>query len=254
MPGSWRVADLILDVHTLFGPVPPRGAEDGVNHLLELLDRHNVAGAVTLSTRGLFYSASAGNRETIYYCEKSGNRLLPAAVVDPRSPSAPTAVRGARLLCFLPATQNWPIVYAPLRDLLQTFLAKGGSTPNVPAFWEASRVGDATAIAQLLKETDYPAPVLLGSVNGATLMEAVSVARANPRIHVVTNEMRGLGEVAFAVEKIGSERVLFGSGAPNRSLGSAAALVRAAGLSPEEEALIFNGNARRLLVGGSVAE
>lgn len=248
------MADLILDVHTLFGPVPPRGAEDGVGHLLELLDRHGIAGAVTLSTRGLYYSATAGNRETIYHCNKSGNRLLPAAVLDPRSPSAAGIISGARVLCFLPATQDWPLGYAPLRDLMWALKDKGGSTPTVPMYWETARIGDATALAALLDETAYPAPILLGSVTGPTLMEAVSVARANRHMHVVTNGMCGIGEVAMAVDKLGADRVVFGSGAPTRSLGSAIALIAAAGLEENDEALVFSGNARRLLVGGGSAE
>ena len=244
------MADFVLDMFTLFGPVPPRGGETGTARLQALLERHNITGAVTLSTRGLYHSAAAGNRETIALCAEAGPKLAPAVVLDPRQPGAERTIAGGRVLCLLPDTQQWPALYAPAADLLRTLAALGGAaTANIPVWWESARPGDATVIAQMLKETNYPAPVVLGGVPGDCLYEAMVAAKGNERLHIATNGLQGVGEVKTAVDGIGANRVVFGSGAPARSLGSALALIRNAGLSPETEAAVLGGNARRLLGG-----
>lgn len=244
------MADFVLDMFTLFGPVPPRGGETGTARLQALLERHDIAGAVTLSTRGLYHSAAAGNRETIALCAEAGPKLAPAVVLDPRQPGAERTIAGGRVLCLLPDTQRWPALFAPAADLLRSLVAAGGSaTANLPLWWEAARPGDATAIAQTLRETGYPAPVILGGVTGECLYEAIVAAKGNDRLFIATNGLQGIGEVKTAVDAIGANRVVFGSGAPARSLGSALALVRSAGLSPDAQAAVFGGNARKLLGG-----
>jgi hypothetical protein len=241
------VAEFVFDMFTLFGPVPPRGGETGTGTLQALLQRHGVAGAVTLSTRGLYHSAAAGNRETIALCAEAGGRLLPAAVLDPRQPRVLETVAGARVLCLLPATQHWPLTYAPLADLLKALGESDAVAPSTPIWCEASRAGDATGLAAVLRETNYPAPVILGAVSGDDLLEATSVARDDPKIHIATDCLRGVGEVALAVASVGPQRVVFASEAPARSLGSAIALVRQAGLTPGDAAMVLGENARRLL-------
>lgn len=151
-------------------------------------------------------------------------------------------------MALLPGMQRYPLPYTPLTELLRTLAQLGGAAAAaIPIWWEASRPGDATAILQTLRDTSYPAPILLGGVSGENLMEALSVARLLPeRIHVATNNLRGVGEVGQAVATIGAERVVFASGAPNRSLGAALAFIHQAALTPEDKALILGGNARRL--------
>ena len=244
--------DLILDFHTLFGPIPPRGAaQPGTERLRSLLTRHEIAGAVTVSTRALFHSAPAGNRETLALCQDSGGILQPAAVLDPRLPNAAQTVAGARVLCLLPASQHWPVLYAPLADCLKAVAAAGGV---VPLYIEVSRPGDATAAAQMVRASGYAGAVVLGAFGGDTLTEAVSVARGNDKFRLATDGLRGVGEVDFAVKELGAGRVVFASGVPVRSLGAALALVRQANLSPADAAQVMGGNARGLLAtGGGVA-
>ena len=55
-----------------------------------------------------------------------------------------------------------------------------------------------------------------------------------------------VGQTEYAVEWLGAERVLFGSDATGRSLGSQLAKVTAADVSEAEKALIVSGNARRM--------
>ena len=218
--------------------------------LIELLKRDGVAGAVALSTRGLYHSASAGNRETLDVCNKVEMEILPAAVLDPRQPDVIQTLSGTRLLCLMPFAQRWPITYSPLCDLLTTVMKSGSDVSRLPVWCQCSRPGDATAFDNIFREVGWENLVVFGSIGGDALIEAMSLARANPRYHLATNGLRGVGEIAMATHAIGADRVIFGSSAPARSLGSALALVRSAGLPPEDMAKVLGGNARRLLEGG----
>ena len=240
----------IIDFFTLFGPHPSKGAmtPSGTGALLAAMEHHSVGAAVALSTRAAYFDAAEGNRETKQQVTESGGKLIPAALLDPRRPHPERTGGGARVLMLLPGMQRYPLPYTPLTELLRTLAQLGGAAAAaIPIWWEASRPGDATAILQTLRETNYPAPILLGSVSGENLMEALAVARVIPdRIHVATNGLRGIGEVGQAVATLGAERVVFASGAPNRSLGASLAFIRQAALSPEDTALVLGGNARRL--------
>ena len=239
----------ILDLFTLIGPVPPHAPTGtGPQELRELLTRYGVSGAVTISTRSLYYDAATGNEETQRLCESDGGgALLPGALLDPRQPRPEATIGGARLLYLLPATQGWPTGFAPM-DLLLRNLAAGGVT--TPLWWEVKDCGDATAAASLLRAANYAGPVILGGVTGsAGLVEAITVAGSSELIFIATDILRGVGQVELAVRALGPQRILFASGAPAVSLRSALALVRLASLGDENEAMVFSGNARRILGG-----
>jgi hypothetical protein len=240
----------IIDFFTLFGPHPSKGAmaPTGTSALTVAMEQHSVASAVTLSTRAVYFDAAEGNRETKLQVAENGGKLIPAALLDPRRPNPERTGGGARVLALLPGMQRYPLPYTPLTELLRTLAQLGGAAAAaIPIWWEASRPGDATAILATIKETNYPAPILLGSISGDNLMEAIAVAKVIPdRIHLATNGLRGIGEINQAVTTLGAARVVFASGAPNRSLGAALAAIHHAALSPEDLALVLGGNARRL--------
>ncbi len=243
------MAEPILDSFALFGPIPPQSVEPGTAALQAALRARGVAGAVTLSTRAIYHSAAAGNRETATLCAESGGALLPAAILDPRL-ADPLGARtdDARLLCLFPATQGWPVAYAPL---VETLTALTRSARTTPLLFEASRPGDATALVPALRQSAFAGPVVLIGVDGVGLAEALAVARQWPAVHVGTDGLRGIGEIALAVANLGAERVLFGSGAvARRSLAAALALLQAAELTPETRARVQGGNLRRLLTAG----
>lgn len=245
------MAEPIYDLFALFGPVPPHGAEPGTGAIRAEHTRHGVAGAVALSTRGIYHSAAAGNRETLALCEESGGTLLPAAVLDPRILSPETLLPGARLIALFPATQDWPVTLATLTAALKALAGRG---VRVPLLVEASRPGDATALQAMLLRAGYVGPAILAGVDCDTLAEALTLAYDDPQFFVCTDRLRGIGEVALAVARVGADRVLFGSGAIARnSLGAALATIRAAELSPAERNSVLAENTRRLLAAGGRA-
>lgn len=243
----------ILDLFTLIGPVPPHAPTgSGPQELRELLTRYGVSGAVTISTRSIYYDAATGNEEARTVCASDGGgALLPGAVLDPRQPRPETTITGSRLLYLMPTTQGWPTAFAPV-DLLLRHLA--AANVSIPLWWEVHGCGDATAAANLLRAANYTGAVILGGVTGsAGLVEAITVAGTSDRIFIATDSLRGVGQVELAARALGPQRVVFASGAPAVSLRSALALVRLANLGPENEEMVFSGNARRILGSGSPA-
>ena len=244
------MAEPILDLYTLFGAMPPRGANPGADALRVAMAKHGVMGAVTLSTRALFHSASAGNRETQALCAESEGALLPAAVLDPRTPRAESLLSGARLISAFPTTQKWPVAYAPFENALAALAAREVKTP---LFFEATHPGDATTLRTLLNGTGYRGAVVLAGLTGGAFAEAVALALSDERYVLCTDSLQGVGEIKLAVELVGANRVLFGSGGVARgSLAASLALARVAGLPEETLAQILGGNTKRLLAAGGV--
>ena len=242
----------IVDLRTVLRP-PESDAQaerTPAVSLVRLLDRHGVAMAAVLSSSALHHEAVGGNAETLVAC-RDEPRLHPIFVLDPREPGPAPAIDGARLLALFPATHGYPGVYAPLRRMLRALQAAPTAPPILV---EAHRAGDATALASQLGEAGYRGPVILSGISGAvTLAEALAVAEESPQILVATDGLHGLGEIGAVVHALGAHRVVFASGTPEGSLGAALALVRHAHLSPDDEALVLGGNARRLLGIGTPA-
>ena len=246
------MAEPILDLYTLFGAVPPRGAEPGTGTLRNMMAKYGVAGAVTLSTRAIFHSPSAGNRETLARCGDAGGTLLPAGVLDPRVAQSDTLLAGSRLICLFPTTQKWPITFAPLEHALKALAERG---VKVPLLFEATLPGDATQFARVLSATGYAGPVVLSGLSGPAFSEAVALALTDERYLLCTDSLRGVGEIAYAVSLVGASRVVFGSGGVSRgSVAASLAVAKAAQLSEADRELVLGGNTKRLLAaGGAVA-
>lgn len=246
------MAEPILDLYTLFGAVPPRGAEPGTGTLKNMMAKYGVAGAVTLSTRAIYHSPSAGNRETQVRCGESGGTLLPAGALDPRIAQSDTLLTGARLICLFPTTQKWPLTYAPLENALKNLATRG---VKVPLLLEATQPGDATLLARLISGVGYSGSVVLAGLSGPAFSEAVALAQQDERYLLCTDALRGVGEIAHAVGLVGANRVVFGSGGVARgSIAAALAVAKAAALSDADRELVLGGNTKRLLAtGGAVA-
>ncbi|HEU4754061.1 MAG TPA: hydrolase, partial [Armatimonadota bacterium] len=68
-----------------------------------------------------------------------------------------------------------------------------------------------------------------------------------PNVWVETSNLAAGGAIEAAVKGLGAERVVFGSGAPLRVLGSAVMSVQYAELSEADRGAVFEGNLQRIL-------
>src|SRR2546421_4363973 len=115
--------DDIVDINTLFGPLPAASADLAVDALLDLMQTHQVSAACTLSTLGILLDPILGNAATRAACAEQTN-LIPVATLNPAIFFGDaTAVgrfvdEGFRLLRFFPSDQHWKIDFAPFHWVL----------------------------------------------------------------------------------------------------------------------------------------
>lgn len=108
----------------------------------------------------------------------------------------------------------------------------------------------ATHVARLAAR--YPEAKLLMAHLGGQVESAMNAVAPYPNICVDTSGTPiGGAEVALAVERLGTSRVVFGSDLPGASLASNLGKVLGAGLPDRDLDLVLGDNMRRLLSGGS---
>src|SRR5215468_2607210 len=107
----------IIDINTLFGPMPAAASDLSVEELAALMKRHAVSAGCTLSTVGLLLDHNSGNSATRAACSEN-RKLIPTATINPMSffggdgAHARFKADGFRLVRFFPAVQGWDIVHA----------------------------------------------------------------------------------------------------------------------------------------------
>jgi predicted TIM-barrel fold metal-dependent hydrolase len=102
-------------------------------------------------------------------------------------------------------------------------------------------------IADLAKK--FPTvPVIMDHMGWRYYVEgAINVALTTPNIYLETALVSMPGYLKLAVNKVGADRVIYGSDYPTGHPGAMLEVVKAARLKPEEEALVLGGTLARLL-------
>src|SRR5579884_1555363 len=235
----------IVDINTLFGPLPAASADLAVDVLIERMQKHSVRAACTLSTLGLLLDPAVGNAATRAACTEHPE-LLPVATLNPRMYFGDAAQvtrltgEGFRLIRFFPTEQGWPVDFAPFRALLHSL-----DEARLPIMVDVEEPGTITALTRVLEA--YPAPVLLASVDTTTLAEAVAALRLHTNWHLETSRLLAAGALKLVAETLGAERLLLGTGAPSHPIASALNAVQHAGLPEQARLQLLGANARRIL-------
>lgn len=237
--------DSIVDVNTLFGPLPVASTDLAVDALVTLMQKHSVGAACTLSTLGLLLDPQVGNSATRAACEENPH-LLPVATLNPTMYFGDTAPllrlkqEGFRMVRFFPEEQDWPLDYAPFTAMLRCL-----DEAALPIMVDVRRRGSISTVLRAIES--YPAPVILAGVTADTLSEAITALRHHESWFVETSRLLAPGAIKFVVDTVGPQRLLFGSSAPSRPIAGSLNVLRFAGLADDARALVLAGNARRLL-------
>jgi len=215
----------------MFGIHPAHKLDMSPERLIRDMDRHRIAGSLTLSTIGVFHDHVIGNMATLE-AAKANNRLVPVATINPDryfgEDLSSIRSQGFKIVRFF-ADADSHALKAILKQI------------NVPIMLD-SRPASVPS--------DYPAPIILCSVTNETLSEALAVMAELPNVMLETHCLTALGALETAVGKVGPDRVIFGSGAPILSVAGALSYILSAELSDDDKAKILGGNIRRILEGG----
>ncbi len=237
--------DDIVDINTLFGPLPIGSSDLTVDDLRALMRKHHVGAACTLSTLGLLLDTTIGNAATRAACGEHPE-LLPVATVNPTMFFGDTEALlrqqadGFCMLRFFPTAQGWPLDYAPFRALLESLRPTG-----LPVMVNVEQPGEITALTRVLE--GYPSPVILSGVDVMTLAEAVAALRLFANWHIEISRLLAPGNIQLVAATVGAARLLFGTGAPSHPIASVLNTLRHAEISEEDRRQILGANARRLL-------
>ena len=237
--------DDIVDINTLFGPLPAASADLAVDALLDLMQTHQVSAACTLSTLGILLDSVLGNAATRAACSEQTN-LVPVATLNPSMFYGDTTQvsrlvdEGFRLLRFFPDDQHWKIDYSPFHWLLAHIQETG-----LPVMVNIELVGEITDSTRALRT--YRGVVILAQVNHVTLAEAIAALHVFPDWHIETSQLLAPGCLKLAAERVGAHRLLFGTGAPAHPIASALHTLQFAGMDKETVDQILGANARRVL-------
>ncbi|MCW3101060.1 MAG: putative metal-dependent hydrolase of the TIM-barrel fold [Chthonomonadaceae bacterium] len=237
--------DEIVDINTLFGPMPFASTDMAVDTLLALMQKHDVGKACVLSTLGVLLDATGGNGATRAATAEHEN-LLPVATFNPTSFFGdPTPLQNLRadgfcMVRFFPCDQSWPVAFAPFSSLLEAL-----KPTQMPVMVGVNGIGEITALQESLGS--YPAPVVLSGVDHSLLAEAIAALRRFDHWHLETSHLLAPGCLSQVVATVGAERLLFGTGAPAYPIAAALHTLRYAGLSDSQRRQVLAANAHRVL-------
>lgn len=235
----------IIDSYTLLGAWPEMELDLTVEALAAGMQARSVARSLVTHTTAIFYDAAIGNDLTHQLCGQYAP-LVPVAVVQPLAyPACLEEIRrqlerGVRVFRFCPREHGYPLraEVGPLRAALEALASARLLLVDVAELPHPVLGAD---LAPLL-----PVPTAF-STDAAGLGEILEAGRRSPNVWVETSRLTAGGALEAAARHLGAERVIFGSGAPLRSLGSAVMSVQYAELSDADRQAIFEGNLLRLL-------
>ncbi len=237
----------IIDINTLFGSLPALNADLTLDDLQTLMEKHSISRACTLSTVGILMDAGVGNAQTRVTCGDEGV-LVPVATCSPNSyfgdpsPLLAMSEAGFKAVRFFPDLQHWPADYAPFADMLDVL----NSSPRpLPVMVDILTPGQMTRLAKVAGS--YKGAVILAHVTPGLLAEAAAVLRHHNGWMIETSHILAPGSIGYLAGMVGDERLLFGSGAPLRSVAGTLQTLQYSGLPDASLERVLGGNAARLL-------
>jgi hypothetical protein len=238
----------VIDVNTIFGAYPSEHADSTAETLLKEMAAHGVDRSFSLSTWGIYYREAMGNEHTLRAQQHFEGKIAAVATLSPHDFFSDATVdllieKPFALYRFFPNVQEWPIDYAPFEQILRVL-----TEHKKPVMVTTKYPGQATSLSRLA--STYQGPVILEGVGKQNMAEALCVLQSHDNFYVETHDFRLPGAIETFRDRIGVDRILFGSGAPAFSVGAALSYVQASGLTDDEKEAVLSGNATSVLLGG----
>ncbi len=237
----------VIDINTIFGAYPSEHADSNADTLIKEMAAHDVERSFSLSTWGIFYREAMGNEHTLRAQQHFAGKIVAVATISPHGFFSDATVdllvaQPFALYRFFPVHQAWPIDYAPFEQILRVL-----GEQQKPVMVTTRRPGDATALGRLA--ADYPAPVILEGVGNQNIAEALCVLQTHDQFYVETHDFKLPGALETFRDRLGIERILFGSGSPALSVGSALSLINSSALTDSEKTAVLGENTLKFVLG-----
>jgi predicted TIM-barrel fold metal-dependent hydrolase len=241
----------IVDIHSYLGSEPYGDHTQGAAGLIAKMDRCGIDVAVVAP----FVDSPGPDRSAHRSLEEASRqfpeRLMPFARLDPRYGAEAvvmleTAIddMGFRGLLFSPVSTNslpyhqgvLPLMRAAAERSIPVLIPAGNSTVGLPEqiAWLAAAVPDLM--------------VIIGHMGTAAhAVRAIALAAEHPNLYLETSLQQSVRRLPLAVDRVGADRVLFGSAAPYGQPDVELLKVRRAGLDRRTQVKVLGLNAARIL-------
>lgn len=236
----------ILDVHGYLGPTIVPGAAASAAVVTSTMSARGVGGAVLMSRHAQNVDPIAGNRIVKAMVEQAPNLLACLVTHIGRVDASIEAMRellGGRKFVAMAITGFRPghtVEKMLADDILNAF--RRFTKPLMLFTPNSESVHAAVEIAK-----SYPMiKVVLLGMGGAEWRTAIAAAQAVTNIYLETSGALDRAKIPSAVEAIGTNRIVFGSGTPHVDVSAALGLIEDSAISEEARRKILFDNAVRL--------
>jgi len=241
---------MIIDSHTHVDEVESWGWFDPPEVLLPLLDQAQIAKAIIMSCRDASTPSDPALQFVKNAVDKYPEWLIGYVRIDAESPHAPEILDLALQEYEFKGVKLHPVSYVGYPYGENTIqLIHRASEYQAPVLFHSG--DELLSLSQELAEAARLCPeatLILAHIGGYYHCEAaIQAAEQHENIYLDTSGMPYPGIIAEAVERIGSERVLFASDGPGCLPELEVAKVKMADLEPEAEANVFSKNILRIL-------
>jgi predicted TIM-barrel fold metal-dependent hydrolase len=243
---------MIIDSHTHVDLVESWGWMDPPEAILALMDEANVDRAIIMTYRD---AAGPDDPSTEYIkkaVEKYPDRLIGYVRINPNAPGALHAIDQALGDYKMKGLKLHPVSYVgfPFGEATLRLMRRAAQY-NAPVLFHTG--DEPLALPEEVAEAARLVPdatVIMAHLGGYYHNEAVlEVAGSLPNVYVDTSAVPYPWMIRRAMDMFGAERVLYASDGPGCPPILEVEKVRLAGLTMEEEELVFSGNIQRLLDG-----
>ena len=241
--------DQIIDISGHFGAVPFARASWSPAAVVARAEAVGITRTYVAALTGVYHEAGLGNADARAAASLHGE-LTAAAVVDPRSGSRAldqveeSIDAGVRLFRAFRAAQGaWP----PSEATFQAAARRIADAGLVLMADLGNPIGELTEYMHALGDMDLT--IVFANVSYATLGEALTVMRDDPRVHLESHRLCRPDTLELIASEVGADRVLFGTSGPPFNAQAALDLVLHANLPKPDRRLILAGNALRLIEG-----
>lgn len=242
---------MIIDSHTHVDEAPTYGWYDPPEMIIRLLDEAKIEQAIVMTYR----DAPGPEERVIEYIaeaiQRYAGRLIGYARMNPRYGEKAIALLDKSIREYgFKGLKLHPVSYVMHPASVPTVeLIRHAASLKAPTLFHC---GDEefTMPLQIAEAAEAvpEATIILGHMGGYFhVRDAIRVAKRYPNLILETSAMPYPRMIKETVEQLGAERVVFASDGPGCDPAIEVEKVRRAGLTPDEEALIFEGNIQRIL-------
>ena len=250
---------MILDINAYLGKLPnKRGVASSAEELIKMMDKAGIDIAAVSSTKSLYYDFREGDKELLEKIDGFKARLIGFACINPIYEEAKellvkeVEVYGMKGLKLHPQhhgydledkSTQWIFEEAARLKIPVLIPMRVQAASESPSYLAPVKVEKVKAIAERFPDLK----LLVGGVTYWEMFEVESAMKKHGNMFIELSFLDIYKGIEILVKKLGSSRIIFGSGMPINQPEVIKALVEEAEISEDDKRMILAENAEKVL-------